>query len=60
MDEMGRTYRTDVIDEKRIQYFGWKVEVKRWLGRIRRRWEDDIKMDLRDIGWLVVDWMHLA
>jgi len=49
MDEMGRTYRTDVIDEKRIQYFGWKVEVKRWLGRIRRRWEDDIKMDLRDI-----------
>jgi hypothetical protein len=25
-----------------------------------RRWEDNIRMDLREIGWEVVDWMHLA
>jgi hypothetical protein len=26
----------------------------------RCRWEDNIKMDLREIGWEGVDWMHLA
>jgi hypothetical protein len=26
----------------------------------RRGWEDNIRMDLRDIGWEVVDWIHLA
>jgi hypothetical protein len=26
----------------------------------RRRWEDNIKMDLREIGWEGVDWLHLA
>jgi hypothetical protein len=30
------------------------------LRRFRRTWEDNIKMDLREIGWEVVDWMHLA
>jgi hypothetical protein len=28
--------------------------------RPRRRWEDNIRMDLREIGWEVVDWIHLA
>jgi hypothetical protein len=28
-----------------------KSEVKRPLGRPRRRWEDGIRMDLREIGW---------
>jgi hypothetical protein len=28
-----------------------KPEGKRLLGRQRRRWEDAIRMDLRDIGW---------
>jgi hypothetical protein len=26
----------------------------------RRRWEDNIKMDLRETGWEGVDWIHLA
>jgi hypothetical protein len=30
------------------------------FGRRRHRWQDVIKMDLREIGWEVVDWMHLA
>jgi hypothetical protein len=30
------------------------------LGRPRRRWEDNIKMDLREIGFGVVDWIHWA
>jgi hypothetical protein len=37
-----------------------KLEGKRPLGRPRRRWEDNIRMDLREIGWEGVDWMHLA
>jgi hypothetical protein len=35
-------------------------EGKRPLGRPRRRWEDNIKMDLRGIGWGGMDWIDLA
>jgi hypothetical protein len=28
-----------------------KPEGKRPLGRPRRRWEDNVKMDLREVGW---------
>jgi hypothetical protein len=34
-------------------------EGKRLLGRIKRRWEDNIRMNLRETGWKVVDRMHL-
>jgi hypothetical protein len=34
--------------------------VKRLLGRPRRRWEDGIRMDLREIGLGSVDWIQLA
>jgi len=37
-----------------------KLEGKRPLGRPRRRWEDNIRMDLREIVLGDVDWMHLA
>jgi hypothetical protein len=37
-----------------------KPEGKRPGGRRRSRWEDNIRMDLREIGWEVVDWMRLA
>jgi hypothetical protein len=33
-----------------IQHFGWEAEGRRPLGRPRRRWEDNIKMDLREMG----------
>jgi hypothetical protein len=36
-----------------------KPEGKRTLGRPGRRWED-IRMDLREIGWDYVEWMCLA
>jgi hypothetical protein len=39
--------------------FLWKSE-NRLLGRSRRRWKDDMKMDLREIGWGGVDWINLA
>jgi hypothetical protein len=37
-----------------------QLEGKRPLGRPRRRWEDGIRMDLRDIGWEGVKWIHLT
>jgi hypothetical protein len=37
-----------------------KPEGKRPLGRPRRRWMDNIKMDLLEIGLNVVDWIGLA
>ena len=37
-----------------------KPEGKRPLGRPRRRWEDNIKMGLEEVGCGVIDWMELA
>jgi hypothetical protein len=37
-----------------------KPEGKRPLERPRHRWEDGIRMDLREIGWGSVDWIQLA
>jgi hypothetical protein len=37
-----------------------KPEGKRPLGRPSHRWEDGIRMDLREIGWRSVDWIQLA
>ena len=37
-----------------------KPEGKRLLGRPRHRWEDNIKMDLQEVGGGCGDWMELA
>jgi hypothetical protein len=37
-----------------------RPEGRRPLGRPRRRWEDNIKMNLREIGFGGVDWIHWA
>jgi hypothetical protein len=37
-----------------------KPEGKRLLGRLRHRWEDNIRINLRERGWEGVDWIHLA
>jgi hypothetical protein len=37
-----------------------KPKGKRPLGRPRRRWEDNIKMDLQEVGWEGMDWIELA
>jgi hypothetical protein len=50
------------MGEKRNAYrmLVGKPEGKRRLGRSRRRWVDDINIDLREIGWDGVDWIDLA
>ena len=37
-----------------------KPEGKRSLGKPRRRWEDNIKMDLQEVGWGIMDWIDVA
>jgi hypothetical protein len=37
-----------------------KREGRRPLKRPRRRWEDNIKMDLREVGWGSMDWIDLS
>jgi hypothetical protein len=50
------------IREKRNVYrvVVGKPEGKRLLGRPKRRWVDNIKMDLREIEWSDVDWIDLT
>jgi len=47
---MGGTCSTLRIDENCIRNFVRKPEGKRPFGRRNRRWEDNIKMDLREVG----------
>jgi hypothetical protein len=37
-----------------------KCEGKRPVGKLRCRWEDNIKMNFKEIGYEDVDWIHLA
>jgi hypothetical protein len=37
-----------------------KPEGRRPLGRSRRKWEDNIKMDLQEVGWGGIDWIDMA
>jgi hypothetical protein len=37
-----------------------KPEGTRPLGRSRRRWEYNIKMDLQEVGYGIMDWIELA
>jgi hypothetical protein len=48
-------------EERRVQdFFGGKPELKRLLGRPKRRWEDNIKMDLKKVGCGDMYWIELA
>jgi hypothetical protein len=50
------------IEEKRTAYriLVGKLERKRPLGRPRRRWEDNVQLDLREMGWDGMGWIHVA
>jgi hypothetical protein len=50
------------MGEKRNAYrlLVGKPEGKRPLGRPRRRWVDNIRMDLGEVGWSDGDWIGLA
>jgi hypothetical protein len=51
MGETRNAYRILLVGEP---------EGKRPLGRPRRRWVDNINMDLREVGWDGMDWIEVA
>jgi hypothetical protein len=53
---VGGTCSTHGGGESYLQVFGWEVRRKRPLGKPRRRWEDNIKMDLREIEIDEANW----
>jgi hypothetical protein len=59
-DEIGIACSTHGVTWNAYRVFMGKAERKRPLGRPRRRWENNIKMDLREIGWDGMDWIDLA
>jgi len=59
-NEMGRECSAYVGEERYKQGFGGETRGKEPLGRPRRRWEDNIKMDLQEVGCGGMDWIDLA
>jgi hypothetical protein len=57
---VGGTCCTHEGVEKCLQGLVGRTEGKRPLGRPRHRWEDNIKMDLREIGIDGANWIQLA
>jgi hypothetical protein len=57
---MGGACSTNGEKRKVYRILVGKPEGKRPLGRPRRRWEDNIRMDLREIGWGGMDWIDLT
>ena len=59
-DEMGRAYGMNFGEEKCIQIFNLVAYRAYRLEDLDLRCEDDIKMDLQEIGWKIEDWAKLA
>jgi hypothetical protein len=57
---MGRACSTNGERRKAYLILVGKPEGKRPPGRPRRRWVDNIKIGLREIGWDDIDWIDLA
>jgi hypothetical protein len=57
---MGRACSTNGGNGSAYRILVGKSEGKRQLGRPRRRWVNNIKMDLREIGWDDIDWIDLT
>jgi hypothetical protein len=57
---MGRTCSTNEGKRNAYRILVGNPEANRPLGRPRRRWVDNIKMNLRDVEWDGGDWIDLA
>jgi hypothetical protein len=58
--EMGGACSTNEGEEERVRLLVGKPEGRRSLGRPRRRWLDNTRMDLVEVGWDDLDRIGLA
>jgi hypothetical protein len=59
-DEIGREFSTRGAKRNAYRIFVGRPEGKRPLGISIGKWVDNIKMDLREIGWNCMDWIDQA
>jgi hypothetical protein len=59
-NEMDGSCNTHGTDEKCIQSWVGEHEGKRPLGRPKRKWEDNIRIHVRETGCKIVDWIDLT
>jgi hypothetical protein len=59
-DDMGRVCSTNGAKRNTYRILVVTPEGMRPLGRPRLRWVDNIKMDLRELGWDGMDWIELG
>jgi hypothetical protein len=57
---MGRACNMNGKKKNAYRILVIKPEGKRPIGRPRRRWVNNIKMDLREIGWDDMDWIAIC
>jgi hypothetical protein len=57
---MGGSCSRNGGEEEHVEVIGGKARGKEPLGRPRRRWVDNSKVDLGEVGWGDVDWIGLA
>jgi hypothetical protein len=57
---MGKARGTNGAKRNACKILVGQPEGKRSLERVKRRWVDNIKMDLGEIGWGGMDWIDLA
>jgi hypothetical protein len=57
---MGWEFSTNAGKRNAYRILAGKPEGKRPLGRPRCRWKNNIKMDVREIGWGDIDWIDVA
>jgi hypothetical protein len=57
---MGGTFSSDGGGESEYRVLIGKPEGKRPLGKPRRKWDNNIKMDLQEVGCVGMDWIELA
>jgi hypothetical protein len=63
ISEVGRAFGMHGRVEKIVQGFGGRPEGKRPLGRRRCKWEDGIRMDLKETGlgmWIGFNWLRIG
>jgi hypothetical protein len=53
-------YTKAIFSRQLFKSLAGKPEGKRQLERPRRRWEDNIKMYIRELGFGGVDWIHIT